>query len=132
MPNKPRVLVVDDDQVIATTTSMILNAAGFDSFAAFNADQALDLAQAEKFDVLLTDVFMLPMNGIELAIAFIQIQPAAHVLLFSGTPESARVTFEASQCGHDFPLLQKPLHPSDLIQQLRAVSIPEGSQVLSR
>jgi DNA-binding NtrC family response regulator len=121
---KPRVLVVDDDAVIATTTSLILNGTGFESVAAFSGVQALDIARAQTFHMLVTDVIMHPMNGIELAVEFLEIHPTAQVLLITGTFDAARVALEELPRGREFPVLQKPLYPGDLIERLRAVLMP--------
>ena len=117
MLNKPRVLVVDDDEMVATTTSMILNASGFESVAAFSGARALELACTQVFDVLLTDVIMTPMNGIELAVAFLAIQPDTRVLLTSGTVDAVRTLDALDRCC-DLPLLEKPIAPRDLISRI--------------
>lgn len=122
MSMKPRVLIVDDDHVIASTMSLILNAAGFDSVAAFGGDQALDLARSHLFHILVTDVNMSPMNGVELGIAFLEIHSAASVFLITGSIEVAGDALEALPRGRQFPLLQKPVHPRELITRLRSVS----------
>jgi len=123
MSIKPRVLVVDDDEVIASTTSMILNDTGFDSVAAFGGEEALNIARGQSFDMLLTDVVMDPMNGIELAVAFLDIHPSARVLLFTGTTEAAQPILDAMRSRQNFPVLQKPIHPRDLIERLRAEQV---------
>jgi len=123
MSIKPRVLVVDDDEVIASTTSMILNDTGFDSVAAFGGEEALNIARGQSFDMLLTDVVMDPMNGIELAVAFLDIHPSARVLLFTGTTEAAQPILDAMRSRQNFPVLQKPIHPRDLIERLRSEQV---------
>jgi CheY-like chemotaxis protein len=129
--SNPRVLVVDDDQVIATTTSMSLSASGFESIAAFDGHQALAIARVQHFDLLLTDVMMEPLNGIQLALAFLQIHPAAQVLLISGTVESALPLLDAEHSGHVFPLLQKPIHPRALVDRLSvALQTSGGTEVV--
>ncbi len=65
---KPRVLVVDDEHVIADTLAIILNQAGFDASAVYTGNDAVDLARIEKPDLIISDVIMPDMNGIEAAI----------------------------------------------------------------
>jgi|KBSMisStandDraft_5_1062788.scaffolds.fasta_scaffold01097_8 CheY-like chemotaxis protein len=122
MSTKPGVLIVDDDQVIATTLSMILNRSGFDAVEAFSGPQALELARTSRFDILVTDVMMEPMNGVELAKAFCAMYPGAQIFLISGTTEAAATVLEDFDCEHAFPLLKKPIYPGDLIERLRMVS----------
>lgn len=124
MSAKPRVLVVDDDQVIATTLSLILNRSGFESLHAFSGPEALTLIADSHFDILITDVMMHPMNGVELAKAFCEACPDAHVFLISGTVEAAADVLASLDCHHAFPLLKKPIYPGDLIELLRTTSAP--------
>jgi CheY-like chemotaxis protein len=124
MSTKPRVLIVDDDQVIATTMSMILNRSGFDSVEAFSGPQALELAAASRFDILVTDVMMEPMNGVELARAFCELYPNAQIFLISGTTEAAASVLANFDCERAFPLLKKPIYPGELIEKLRGVASP--------
>jgi CheY-like chemotaxis protein len=119
MTLNPRVLIVDDDQVIATTLSMILNRSGFVAVEAFSGPQALELARVSSFDILVTDVMMEPMNGVELAKAFCEIYPEAQIFLISGTTEAAATVLADFECEQAFPLLKKPIYPGDLIELLR-------------
>ena len=114
------VLVVDDDELVATTTCMILNRTGFEGVFAFNAEDALLLAQAYEFDILLTDVMMEPTNGIQLAVAFQNHYPKAKVILFSGNERTADLLISAARTGHNFPVFAKPVAPLQLIEQLQA------------
>ena len=65
---KPRVLVVDDEHVIADTLAIILNQAGFNASAVYTGNDAVELARSERPDLIITDVIMPDMNGIEAAI----------------------------------------------------------------
>jgi CheY-like chemotaxis protein len=126
---KPRVLVVDDDHTIAITLAMILNTTGFEAVATFSGPQALELARGSRFDMLVTDVMMAPLNGIQTAIAFRDIYPASHVFLFTGTAEAAELMLDASQAGYDFRLFSKPIHPAQIIDALQAAAaISEPAQ----
>jgi DNA-binding NtrC family response regulator len=89
MPNKARVFVVDDEQIIADTFAMILNQSGFDAVPLYNGPDAIALCRRKPCDVLLTDVMMNPMNGVDTALAIRQICPTCKVLLFSGNPDTA-------------------------------------------
>ena len=67
-PSKPRVLVVDDERVIADTLAIILNQNGFDASAVYTGTAAVDRARETKPDLIISDVIMPDMNGIEAAI----------------------------------------------------------------
>jgi DNA-binding NtrC family response regulator len=116
---KPVVFVVDDEAVIAQTLAIILNQAGFQASAFDHPDKAI-AARAELVpDLLITDVMMPGMTGVELAIHFRQAQPNCKVLLFSGQAATADLLEKAQEQGYDFDLLSKPVHPADLLAKLR-------------
>ena len=112
---KPFVLVVDDEPLVAETLSLILSSAGFDTKAVHNGNAALKLAQSVQPAFLLTDVHMPGMSGVELALTFRVAFPDCKVLLFSGTP-TAQDMAPALEAGVEFPLLQKPIHPTEIIE----------------
>ena len=116
---KPRVLVVDDERVIADTLAIILNQAGFDAGAVYTGSDAVDRAGKEKPDLVISDVIMPDMNGIEAAIRIRQILPACKILLFSGQAATADLLEKARLQGHEFEILAKPVHPQDLLAKLR-------------
>ena len=64
---KPKVLVADDERVIADTLAMILNQSGFEARAVYSGERALELAATLKPDMLISDVIMADLNGIDAA-----------------------------------------------------------------
>jgi len=116
---KPRVIVVDDEHVIADTLATILNRAGYEATAVYTGRQAVDLARETKPDLIVSDVIMPDMNGIEAAIVIREMLPSCKVLLFSGQAATADLLENARACGHEFEILAKPIHPQDLLAKLR-------------
>jgi DNA-binding NtrC family response regulator len=82
--NQSVVLIVDDERVIADTLSIILSRSGFSTMTAYDGESALELARAVYPDLLVSDVVMPEMTGVELAIAVTETVPGCKVLLFSG------------------------------------------------
>lgn len=115
---KRRVLVVDWDRAVAETVVMVLNSGGFEAVAALSGEEAVVMAAQSSFDVLLADVMMEPLNGIQTALAFLQLQPAARVVLFSSSEGASTMLMEAVKEGHDFPILAKPIHRDQLFLHL--------------
>ncbi len=66
---KPRVLVVDDEQVIADTLAKILDLNGYDASAVYTGTAAVESARSLRPDLIISDVIMPDMNGIEAAIS---------------------------------------------------------------
>lgn len=116
--NRGRVFVVDDEQIIASTLAMILRSQGFDATSFSAPYDALEAARTEALDVLISDVVMPQLSGIDLAIQIKQLRPSCRILLFSGQASTADMLMAARADGHDFELLSKPVHPTDLIKRV--------------
>ena len=116
----PKVLVVDDEHVIADTLAMILNQSGFEARAVYSGEKALEMASAFAPDMLITDVIMADLNGIDAAIRIRALLPQIKVLLFSGQAATADLLEKARAQGYEFEILAKPVHPQDLLSKLRA------------
>lgn len=119
-PDKIRVLVVDDEHSIADTLSIILRQHGFDTATAYCGATAVEAARLWDPDVLLTDVVMPDMNGIEAAVLIQAAHPKCKVLLFSGQAAAQEMVTACLDAAR-FRFLQKPVHPVDLIDSLRAL-----------
>jgi len=116
---KPRVLVADDEKVIADTLAIILNQNGYDASAVYTGTAAVEKARATRPDLVISDVIMPDMNGIDAAIKIRALLPGCKILLFSGQAATADLLEDARKRGHEFEILAKPVHPSDLLQKLR-------------
>jgi DNA-binding response OmpR family regulator len=116
---RPLVLVVDDERVIADTLSVILSRSGFSVMTAYEGETAMKLAASAAPDLLLSDVMMGPgMDGTQLAIALVKLCPDCKVLLFSGHAATVDLMAKARRNGHDFSLMTKPVHPADLLARI--------------
>ncbi|MHB1700413.1 MAG: response regulator [Acidobacteriaceae bacterium] len=116
---KPRVLVADDEHVIANTLTIILNQSGFDAHAAYSGEKAVEMALSLKPDMVISDVIMTGMTGIDAAIQIRAHLPKCKILLFSGQAATADLLEKARTQGHEFEILAKPVHPTDLLAKLR-------------
>jgi CheY-like chemotaxis protein len=117
---KPIVLVADDERVIADTLVIILNQAGFEATAAYSGTKAVELARSLKPDMLISDVIMPDLSGIEAAILVRGLLPSCKILLFSGQAATADLLDKARAQGHEFEILAKPVHPQDLLAKLKS------------
>ena len=116
---KPRVLVADDEQVIANTLAIILNQSGFEARAVYSGEKAIEAIDEFQPDMLISDVIMTGMTGIEAAIQMRERLPKCKILLFSGQAATADLLERARSQGHEFEILAKPVHPTDLLAKLR-------------
>ena len=118
-PSAPRVYIVDDEWIIAETLATILNRNGFHAHAFHSPNRALVRALDQPPDILLTDVMMPDLSGIDLAISLRRANSNCRILLFSGQAGALDLLCDARRRGYDFELLQKPLHPMQLLLRLR-------------
>jgi len=113
-----RVLIVDDEVIIADSLASILKDKGFAATAAYNGEQALELAPTVEPDVLLSDVVMPGISGTELALRLIRLLPSCRVVLYSSIAVVTNLLKAPGATDYPFKLLAKPIHPDDLIAHL--------------
>ncbi len=116
MNDKPRILVADDDRLVQSAFSDLLEYSGYAVISAWDGEEATTRAQAERPDLILMDVMMPKRNGIQAA-QDLKANPATRdipiimVTALSGTP--------AAQLTRAELYLQKPVRPGDLLEQVR-------------
>lgn len=113
-----RVLIADDERIIADALATILSHFGYQTTAAYDGKAALESAVVFEPDFLVTDVTMPVMNGIELAIRIREMLPACKVILFSGMAATSDLVEDAKSRGHCFEVLSKPVQPKVLLAYL--------------
>jgi CheY-like chemotaxis protein len=121
--NKTKIIVIDDEALIAETVVEILNGEGFEAMPVSSGAAAVELAKVVRPAVILSDVIMPGMNGIETGIKIRQIVPNCKIILFSGQAATVDLLEQARRQGHRFDILAKPIRPENLISLIRS-SIP--------
>jgi DNA-binding response OmpR family regulator len=114
-------MVVDDEFLIGMTLATILKRSGFVAESFTEPLVALKAAQRSSPDLLVSDVLMPGLTGVELAIAIKKHCPDCKILLLSGQAATANLLHAARAAGHSFELLSKPIHPNDFLKRVRAV-----------
>ena len=122
MTRTRRVFVVDDEPDIATNLVAILKRQGYRATAFTSPLKALEAARFQAPDIMISDVDMPELSGVDLAILMTANFPSAKVLLFSGHDATASMLENARRNGHHFKLLQKPVHPSLMLDEVAEMS----------
>jgi DNA-binding response OmpR family regulator len=112
------VLVVDDERPITDTLCQILRKAGYECKAAYSATDALEILNDFTPQLIITDVMMPEMNGIEMAKAIRGKHPECNILLFSGNAATQDLLVNARAEGYSFNVLAKPVHPRELLAKV--------------
>jgi CheY-like chemotaxis protein len=115
---RPRVLVVDDEGLIADSVAEILNRNGYEATARYSGKSAIQYVEEECPDIVVSDVIMPDYNGIQLAKAVRMQCPETRILLLSGNAATSELLHRAYREGQTFELLAKPVHPLQLLKAL--------------
>ena len=118
---KVTVYVVDDEPNIAATLTAILSQSGFHAIGFTDSNNALASAQFQAPELLITDVFLPGMNGIELAIRFKSEFPGCKILLISGHGATSDLLESAAKQEHRFDCLAKSIHPAYILAAIQNV-----------
>jgi CheY-like chemotaxis protein len=118
--NKFKIMVVDDESLIAETVVEILRTEGFEAFPVSSGASAVELAKILRPDVVLSDVMMPGLNGIETGIKIREIVPNCKIILFSGQAATINLLEDARRRGYTFDILAKPIKPQHLVNIIRA------------
>lgn len=119
---KIRVMIVDHEASIADASARLLGMFGYECYAVYNAADALACAESFTPDVILSDVFMDGVNGVELCLEIKQMLPDCRILLLSGHVPTAHALMEdAGKRGYNFELVAKPVRPEDLVARIAAL-----------
>ena len=121
-----KILFVDDEETVANTLTLIFSQRGYDTRAAYSAEQALEIIAEWPPDLAILDVVLPKMHGIDLAIVLTQKLPSCRILLFSGQALTDDLLAEVEKKGYTFAILAKPIHPFLLLD--RAVEVLTGNK----
>jgi CheY-like chemotaxis protein len=112
------VLVVDDEVGIANSLAEILAGHGYEARAAYSGVDAINYCHELCPDIVVADVVMPKLNGVDTVLAIREFCPEIRILLFSGQAGTSDILARARAKGHNFELLPKPIHPDRLLKTL--------------
>ena len=111
----PRILLAEDDASMREYLQRALQRVGYEVEAVGDGSEALPLLEKERFDLLLTDIVMPEMDGIELAQRASEMAPEMRVMFITGF---AAVTLKAGKQVPQARVLSKPFHLRDLVLEV--------------
>jgi two-component system cell cycle response regulator CpdR len=113
-----RILLAEDEEAMRMYLERALQNAGYDVVSVDRGTEALPLLQTQHFDLLLSDIVMPEMDGIELAQRCAEISPATKVMFITGF---AAVTLKANREAPQAKVLSKPFHLRDLVLEVERI-----------
>jgi CheY-like chemotaxis protein len=117
-----RVLVVDDDRLVADTLTLIFERNGFRARAVYSADEALEYAREFHPDLLLCDVTMPGRDGLSLVADMTRELPDCRILVLTGFYSNVKnVREHAQKLSRPLGILTKPCQPAELLREAAAL-----------
>lgn len=124
-----RILLAEDDTAMRTYLARSLEQAGYDVDAVDRGTEAVPLLESRDYDLLLSDIVMPEMDGIELAQRCAEISPNTRVMFITGF---AAVTLKASREAPRAKMLSKPFHLKDLVLEVERIFEDEMTEAQFR
>jgi CheY-like chemotaxis protein len=129
-PKNARILVVDDEPRIADILVLIFQRDGYTARAVYNGRDALACIATDPPELVIADVVMPGLDGIELAKKIRSTFPDCRVLLFSGNADTQQMLMAAEQQGHAFEILAKPVPPPKMLAKVASMLAKEPSGIV--
>lgn len=123
-----RILLAEDDDSMRAYLARALERSGYEVVAVANGAQAVPHIDTDSFDLLLTDIVMPEMDGIELAQHAASVAPDTRIMFITGF---AAVTLRAGQAVPQAKVLSKPFHLRDLVLEVERMFGAESLTSLS-
>ncbi len=118
-----RILLAEDEQAMREHLTRALKKSNYDVVAVDRGTAALPYLDNEKFDLLLTDIVMPEMDGIELAQHCAKVSPDTQVMFITGF---SGVTLRAGESVPKAKILSKPFHLKDLVLEVQRLFEPDS------
>jgi DNA-binding response OmpR family regulator len=116
--NGQRILVIDDEVNIADSLAEILSDYGYQALAFYDGHTAIAATREMCPDLVLCDVVMPRLDGVDTVLAIRELCSTARIFLFSGQASTTDILEKARAQGHWFEVLPKPIHPNELLKKL--------------
>ncbi len=132
-PSKPRVLIVDDESILANSLSWIFEKRGFETLVCYSPDSAIDSARIFRPDLLLCDLAMPGMGGLTMASIISRSLPHCRILLLTGDYPSLEHAWAVGRSMFQkHAVLAKPVHPLTLLHEAyHLMDLPAGEVALA-
>jgi len=111
------ILIVDDEQGILNMLTILLKSEGHEPATALGAEKAIQMLREKQYELMITDIRMAPMNGMELLRIVREEYPTMSVIMLTAFGQ-VDTAIEANQLGA-FEYLKKPFHSEELVKTIK-------------
>lgn len=117
MEKKKSILVIDDEEIVRMSCERILRPVGFHVDAARDGIEAFELLDKSDYGLILTDLKMPNMDGLELMSEILRRQPGAKVIIITGYGTTETAVKAIKMGAHNY--IEKPFGPDTLLYAVR-------------
>lgn len=121
IPNGPRVLVVDDEEDLCANMKDVLSDKGYRVCVVYDGNRAIQKARQKNFDVIILDMKLPPVNGLETYLAIRDIRPKVVVIIITGYMREMGEMAQQALEKNAYTLLEKPIDMEALISLLKQI-----------
>lgn len=115
---RSKALIIDDDQDLADSLATLLGTRGYEVKVEHSPEGGIIRAAIFGPHLVLLDVLMPAIHGVEAAVRIRKLLPRARILLISADPEAAQAMIDGQPKAKHFKVLEKPIHPSALLAMI--------------
>ena len=120
MPDKIKILIIDDEEVVCSSCERFLEEEGYDVQTVYNGRDGIKLIDENKYDIVITDLKMPGMSGMQILEYVKDNHPDVRVIMITGYSTSANEEESVSRGASDY--LPKPFAPSELLAVVKKTS----------
>ncbi len=124
--DRPKILVIDDEEIVRISCKKCLTPEGYNVSVAATGVEGMKLAKEDHYDLILTDLKMPDMDGIEFLVKMKEIQHEAKIIMITGysTVEHSEAAMRLGACNY----IEKPFTPDTLIAAVREALLPRSAK----
>ena len=132
IPDGALILVVDDDEDLCSNIKDVLGDKGYRVSVAYDGDKAIQKAREHNFDIVLIDMKLPPVNGLETYLSIKDIRPNAVAIVITGYPKDMHDLVQQALEGDAYTCLEKPINMEELLSLLEKIEEQKAKDILKR
>ena len=131
-PNGKLILVVDDDKKLCANMNDVLSAKGYRVCVAYDGNMAIEKAQENNFDVMLIDLNLPTLNGLETYLTIRDFRPKAVVIMITGYSQEMGELAQQALQKNAYACLEKPINMDELVTLLARIKEQKNKGTLKK
>ncbi len=131
-PNGELILVVDDDVNLCTNMQKVLSDKGYRVSVAYDGNTAIEKAEKNDFDIMLIDLKLPALNGLETYLAIRDFRPDMVAIMITGYPQEMGNLAQQAVQGNAYACLEKPIDMDRLVSLLVQIKAQKNSGTLKK